>query len=142
MNWFTNNLELYLRLAGLAQLILVLGSFFIPKQLGWNKELSSANQLVRQLFWTYGGYILGSHLFFGLVSAFAAPALLESGPLGLALLSFMGLWWSIRIILQFTCFDRTCIPPNRFNVIAESILVLMFFCLSITYLGALWVHHF
>jgi len=53
-------------------------------------------------------------LFFGLVSTFLATDLLAGSPLAKALLGLMALWWLVRLLLQFTCFDRSCIPaPDR-----------------------------
>lgn len=123
-------------LAGVGQLCLVAGSAFIPKCLNW-KDVSE-NRLMRQLFWTYACYILAMHTFFGVLSTFAPVALTSGDLLGDALLCLMWLWWSVRIVLQFCCFDRSCIPQTRFNGLAEVLLVLLFVYLSTVYGFALW----
>ena len=120
-----------IQLAGLGQLALVLGSVFIPKCLNWHKAIG--NKLSRQLFWTYAGYILGMHLFFGCVSCMAASELLGQTLLANFLTGLMWLWWTVRIVLQFFCFDRSCIPETPFNKVAEALLVILFFYLAIVY---------
>ena len=131
-------LETLVKLAGMGQFCLVAGSVFIPKCLNWKDAIGNANKLTRQLFLTYACYILGMHLFFGLISAFAANELLNGGFLGTALCALMTAWWGLRIVLQFCCFDRTCIPKTKFNCLAEGFLVLLFISLTSIYGMALW----
>ena len=125
-------------LAGVGQLCLVVGSAFIPKCLNWNEAIRSENRLMRQLFWTYACYILAMHTFFGIVSTFGPVALTGGGLLANALLCLMWLWWTVRIVLQFCCFDRSCIPQTRFNSLAEVLLVSLFVYLAAVYGIAFW----
>lgn len=127
-----------LRLAGLAQAALVLGSAFIPFCLNWKKELEETRGLVRQLFWTYAGYILGAHGFFAAVSYFAPDELTAGGILPQMLCGLMAVWWSVRLALQFCYFDRSNIPATAFNKVAEALLVLLFACLSVVYTWAFY----
>jgi hypothetical protein len=131
-------LELLVKLAGVAQLILVVASVFIPRCLKWGEALQTPNTLVKQLFWTYAGYILLCHLFFGLVSVFASGALLEGGVLAGFLAGLMCLWWMVRMVLQFFCFDRSWIPKTAFNGVAEVLLVCMFVFLASVYALVFW----
>ena len=131
-------LETLVKFAGIGQLCLVAGSVFIPKCLNWKEGLGTANKLTRQMFLTYACYILGMHLFFGLISAFATGDLLKGDFLSIALCALMTIWWGTRIILQFCCFDRTCIPQTKFNGIAEGLLVMLFISLTTIYGMALW----
>ena len=64
-------------LAGLAQIAVALGSLLIPRQLGWKEQTAKLDGLTRQVFWTYAGYILGTNVFFGVLSVFAAPWLTD-----------------------------------------------------------------
>jgi len=132
--------KLGLQIAGVAQLLLFIGSFAIPRCLQWSERTASLIPLMRQLFMTYAIYILASHLFFASVSLFLADVLLEGDVLALCLLGFMGLWWTGRIICQFFYFDRSAIPQTPWNKLAETVLVLLFFCLVTVYWGAfVWI---
>lgn len=125
-------------LAGVGQLVLVAGSVFIPRCLNWKTAMGRPNHLVRQLFWTYAGYILGVHLFFGVMSVWAVDALMEGGRLAVGLSFLMMVWWGVRIVLQFFCFDRSCIPRTRFNGVAEGLLVCLFVYLAVVYGILFW----
>ncbi|MFK7912178.1 MAG: hypothetical protein AB8F34_16495 [Akkermansiaceae bacterium] len=125
-------------LAGAGQLILVIASAVIPRCLDWKGPLATLPKLMRQLFWTYAGYILGVHLFFGLVSTFGSHLLLDGTPQAALLSGMMMTWWGVRIGLQFFCFDRKGIPQTRFNILAEVMLVALFLYLTLSYGAALY----
>ena len=125
-------IQIAIILAGLGQLVLVLASAVIPRCLDWKRPLGVLPLLMRQLFWTYAGYILGMHLFFGLISTFASDLLLDGSPQAALLCGLMMVWWGVRIGLQFFCFDRGGIPSTRFNKLAEAMLVALFLYLTVT----------
>jgi hypothetical protein len=122
-----------LKLAGLAQLVLVAGSVAIPKCLDWKGGLAGLKTLLRQMFWTYAVYISVMHLFFGIVSLFAAEELLSGGMITTTLCVLMFVWWFARILIQFFYFDKSEVPETAFNKLAEVALVLLFVYLSGVY---------
>lgn len=134
------NIHLAIFLAGIGQLILVLASAVIPRCLGWKKPIGTLPKLIRQLFWTYAGYILGMHLFFGLMSTFGTGLLLDGTPQAAILCALMMMWWGVRIILQFCCFDRKGIPQTRFNILAEIMLVALFLYLACVYAAGVYLN--
>ena len=134
------SIEAGLVLAGVGQLILVIASAVIPRCLDWKGPLAVLPLLMRQLFWTYAAYILGMHLFFGLISVFGTQLLLDGTPQAAILCGLMMTWWLVRIGLQFFCFDRKGIPQTRFNVLAEALLVSLFLFLTIVYGMALFTN--
>lgn len=129
-----------LLLAGVLQMTLFVMSFIIPRCLDWAKPLAQLPLLLRQVFWTYAGYILVMHLFFGVLSFFGTSLLLDSTPQAAILCGLMATWWLSRITLQFFCFDRKGIPHTRFNVLAEGLLIAMFLFLTIVYGTALYMN--
>jgi hypothetical protein len=128
-----SSIETGVVLAGVGQLILVVASAVIPRCLDWKGPLAVLPLLMRQLFWTYAAYILGMHLFFGLISVFGTHLLLDGSTQAAILCGLMMTWWRVRIGLQFFCFDRKGIPQTRFNILAEVLLVSLFLFLSIIY---------
>ncbi len=130
-------LKLGLYIAGGAQFLLFIGSLAIPHCLKWSEHTAQLIPLMRQMFFTYAVYILGSHLFFAIITFFFADELMKGSPLGNTLLVFMGLWWSGRIVCQFFYFNRDDIPETPFNKVAETLLVTMFFGLVTVYWGTL-----
>ena len=135
-----SSIETGVALAGVGQLILVVASAVIPRCLDWKGPLAVLPLLMRQLFWTYAAYILGMHLFFGLISVFGTHLLLDGSTQAAILCGLMMTWWLVRIGLQFFCFDRKGIPQTRFNILAEVFLVSLFLFLTIIYGMALFTN--
>ena len=120
-------------LAGIGQLSLVIGSLAIPRMLKWSEELSKVSPLIRQIFWTYAGYILCTNLSFGLVSVFASQLLLDGSPLAVAITAFISIYWGARIIIQFTYFDRSQVGTGLIFRLGEMALVSLFVYCTIVY---------
>lgn len=119
--------------AGLAQIALVLGSTAIPKLLNWKEELLKTNLLIRQIFWTYAGYILVINFSFGLLSILGVQELLNRSFLAKAVTLFIALYWITRILIQFFYFDTSSAPKGLIYKVGEITLILLFFFLAIIY---------
>jgi hypothetical protein len=125
-----------LRLAGIAQICLALGSLNIPKALNWNANLAPLQLFYRQLFWTYAGYIFVFNLSFGLLSFFDYRELLGGTTLALLVCGFIALYWITRVSIQFFVFDRTNFPKGLWYTLGEITLVSVFIFLVIVYVIA------
>ena len=128
-------------LAGLGHLALGVGSLLIPRLLDWSAALAQVPVLIRQMFWTYAGYILGINLFFGLVSLLYPEALLSGAPLARALTLLITVYWLTRLIIQFVYFDRSEVPDQLMYRVGEVALNLLFVFFTAVYGWATW-HNF
>jgi NADH dehydrogenase len=63
--------------------------------------------------------------------------LLDGTGLAASVSGFIALYWSARLVLQFTYLDRSDAPQGRWFLAAEAALVSLFVFLSVTYTGAL-----
>jgi hypothetical protein len=126
--------------AGVGQIAVAVGSLAIPRQLGWRRELAGTSPLIRQMFWVYAGYILGTNLAFGLLSALAPDSLLDRSPLAAVVCTFIGLYWFTRVVIQWTYFDLSELPRSRFNTCARFALEAAFVALTLVYAAAAWVN--
>lgn len=129
-------LEIGLQIGGYSLALLCIGSFWIPKILGWKKHLTGLPPLMRELWWTYSCYVWGSHVFFSVLTLGFGDWLLSGTGSALAMSTFMFLWWSVRLYLQFFGFDFGDIPANKFNRMAKHALTLLFIGL-VTLFGGL-----
>jgi hypothetical protein len=120
-------------LAGVGQVVLALASLAIPRVLRFEEETAKLRPLLRQMFWTYAGYILCTNLSFGLLSALAPTWLLDGSPLAAAVTGFIAVYWGARVVLQFAWFDRSDAPPGAHVRLAEAALVLLFVSLTCVY---------
>jgi len=127
------NLQFFVRLAGLAQVCLVLGSLAVPRVLNWQIELGKVQPLIKQMFWTYAAYIVVINLCFGLVSLFAYRDLTNGTTLSALATGFIAFYWISRVLVQFFYFDRSNFPNGKLHKLAEVVLVALFTCLSLVY---------
>jgi len=124
-------------IAGLSQLILVIGSLAIPKVLNWSEDTAKLRPLTRQVFWTYAGYIWATNLSFALISMMSPESLIDGSFLAAAVTAYITLYWAARIAIQFFYFDRSDAPQGIQFQIAEWALVLLFVALTAVYGWAL-----
>lgn len=120
-------------LAGLGQIGLVAGSLVIPKILKWKDELNKVQPLIKQIFWTYAGYILVTNFCFGLISVFATNTLIDKSILATAVTGFIALYWFSRIAIQFFYFDRKNFPDGKILLLGEVLLIALFVFLTLVY---------
>src|SRR4051812_7356488 len=112
--------------AGLAQIVLALGSLVIPKILKWRVELAKISPLIKQMFWTYAAYIFVLNLCFGLLSFFAFYDITNHSRLATIITGFIAVYWLSRLLIQFFYFDRAHFPNGLIHIIAEITLVTLF----------------
>ena len=128
-------LEIGLQIGGWSLVALCIGSFWIPKVLRWREKLTGLTPLMRELWWTYSIYVWSSHVFFAVLAlGFGYWLMGGTGP-ATAMSTFMLLWWSVRVWLQFFGFDFAEIPATPANRIAKGLLTLLFIGLVTLYAG-------
>lgn len=127
-------------MAGIGQVVLVLGSISIPYLLKWEEDVAKLRPLTRQVFWTYAGYIFSTNLSFGILSILGPSWLIDGSPLASAVTIFITLYWAARIIIQFTYFDRTDAPKGLIFSLGEFALVSLFLSLTLIYGYAVFIN--
>ena len=135
------NIQQVLFVAGIAQIVLVIGSLAIPRVLKWRYELVKVSPLIKQMFWTYAAYILVINLCFGLLSTFDFQELTNSSMLAMLITGFIAMYWISRVLVQIFYFDRTNFPSGNWNKFAEVLLVGLFIFLSIVYSWACYINY-
>jgi hypothetical protein len=122
--------------SGIGHFILCAGSLAIPRALSWNTHLNKLQPLLRQMFWTYAGYILVINFSFGIVSVLGTAELVDHSFLAKCITFFIGLYWLSRIIIQFLYFDRSNAPKGPLYSIGEVVLIALFVAFTIVYFVA------
>ena len=135
-------MEIAILIAGIGQLLLVIGSLAIPRVLNWKEETSKLKPLTRQVFWTYAGYIWFTNLSIAIISIVSPASLLDSSTLALAVTLYITIYWTARVLIQFLYFDRTDAPTGKIFVLAEVLLVGLFIGLTIVYGCAVYQNGF
>ena len=93
------SLESFVRLAGVCQLGILIASALVPLRLEWKTALAPLPALHRQMYWTYGGYVAGTILAFGLVAAGLPGELASGSPLARAVCGYLAVFWGARLCL-------------------------------------------
>ena len=96
----TDTLPRLLAAAGFAQLGVLIASALVPFRLRWRTELTSLSRLHRQMYWTYGGYIVLSIVAFALLSIVYASELASGSGLARGVCAYIAVFWGVRVILQ------------------------------------------
>ena len=89
-----------MRLAGAGQLSVLIASSLVPYKLNWKRDLETLPKLHRQMYWTYGGYIVMGIVALGGMSLVCADDLVSGSRLGRAVCVYGALFWGIRLSLQ------------------------------------------
>ena len=119
-------LQIGLMAGGGALVALSIASFWIPKALGWREKLAGLTPLMRELWWTYSVYVWSSHVFFAVLTLAFGDWLMSRTAPAIAMSTFMLLWWSVRLWLQFFGFDLREIEGSLTNRVAKHLLTLLF----------------
>lgn len=119
-------LETGLWIGGGSLVALSIASFWIPKALGWREKLAGLTPLMRELWWTYSIYVWSSHVFFAVLTLGFGDWLMSRTGAATAMSSFMLLWWSVRLWLQFFGFDLSEVEGSAANRVAKHLLTLLF----------------
>lgn len=126
-------MKILLQISGIAHLCLAIGSLLIPKLLHWQNALEKVPNLIRQMFWTYAGYILAINVFFGIISLTIPEELISGSALATAICVLITGYWFTRIVIQFTYFDKSDIPEKWFYKAGELALNLLFIFFTCLY---------
>ena len=86
--------------AGFLQLSVLIASSLVPLRLDWKKSLAGLPRLHRQLYWTYGGYVVLGIVTLGLLCIFNADELAGGSGLARGVCAYAAAFWGIRLSLQ------------------------------------------
>ena len=87
-------------LAGCAQLCVLIASSLVPLRLQWKTSLAGLPRLHRQLYWTYGGYVVMAIIANGLVCVLNADELAAGTLMGRCVCAYLAIFWGVRLSLQ------------------------------------------
>ena len=124
--------EILITLAGAGQLCVLVASALVPARLNWKQDLASLSRLHRQMYWTYGGYVVMAIIAFSVISLLNAGELAEGGLLARSICAYIMVFWGVRLALQ-TVFDAKEHLTTWWLVAGYHTLTLLFLFFTITY---------
>ena len=132
-------LSLALWLAGAGHFCVLIASFQVPHRLRWKEDLAQLTSFNRKLMWVHGGFAVYTIVAFGAMSLLLHEEMLRGDRAALALASFIGLYWLLRIVVDLAYYSHRDWPSGKPFRIGHALLTSLFAFLSSSYLSlALW----
>jgi alginate O-acetyltransferase complex protein AlgI len=132
-------LSIALWLAGLGHFCVLFASMQVPRKLHWKTDLTKLQPFNRKLMWTYGGFTVYTIIAFGVMTLVLHNEILRGDRAATALAIFIGVYWLLRIVVDFTYYSHEDWPKGKQFVIGHTLLTLLFIFLSSTYFTiAIW----
>lgn len=123
----------WLRLAGIGQLGILVASSLVPFKLNFKRDLAVLNVLHRQLYWTYGGYVVMGIIMLGATSVACADELAGGSRLAKFWCGYGAAFWGIRLCLQ-AVFDVKPHLTEWWMPIGYHLLTVLFASFTVLYL--------
>ena len=127
--------SLALWLAGIGHFCVLGASFQVPNRLGWKNDLVKLAPFNRKLMWTYGAFTVLTIVAFGTLTLVLHNELLRGDRAALGLAVFIGVYWTVRLLVDFFYFTDDDWPVGRAFRWGHFLLTSLFAAMAGTYLG-------
>ncbi len=126
-------MELHVKIIGTLLIILALLHFFFPKYFNWKQELSSLSIMNRQMMYVHSLFIAFVIFLMGLLCLTSSNELLST-TLGKRISLGLGIFWTVRLCVQFFGYSSKVWKGKSFETIVH-----VLFSLFWTYLSAVFI---
>jgi hypothetical protein len=128
-------MQLHLKTIGLLLIVLALVHAIFPKYFNWKKELESLSLVNRQMMTIHTFFIALTVFLMGLLCLTSSKELLETN-LGKKILLGLGIFWTIRLFIQFFGYSSALWKGKKLETIIHIIFSLLWLYLSTIFLLA------
>jgi hypothetical protein len=136
--------SLVLWLAGIGHFCVLIASFQVPARLRWKEDLQKLTSFNRKLMWVHGGFAVLTIIAFGTLTLLLHTEMLRGDRAALGLALFIGVYWALRIAVDFFYYEHSDWPSGRGFVLGHILLTSLFAYLAATNLGLViwkvWAH--
>ena len=130
-------LNLALWLAGAGHFCVLGASVQVPARLGWKEDLPKLTSFNRKLMYVYGGFTVLTIAAFGVLTLFLHQEMLRGERAATALATFIAVYWTARIAVDFFYYDNKDWPQGVQFVVGHILLTGLFCALAVTYWAVL-----
>jgi alginate O-acetyltransferase complex protein AlgI len=113
-------------LAGMGHFCVLIASFQVPAKLRWKEDLRKLTSFNRKLMWVHGGFAVLTIIAFGTLTLALHDEMLRGDRAALGLALFIGVYWALRISVDFFYYDHTDWPRGRGFVFGHILLTSLF----------------
>jgi hypothetical protein len=132
--------DMDLWIVGASHFAILFASFQVPYWLSWKKDLAQLMPFNRKLLWVQGGFTVLTIVAFGTLTLVLHEEMLRGDRAALALICFIGIYWSARIVVDAVYFSHGDWPKGRAFIVGHILLTSLFLFLAASYIG-LFVWH-
>jgi hypothetical protein len=126
-------------LAGIGHFCVLIASFQVPAKLGWKEDLQKLTSFNRKLMWVHGGFAVLTIVAFGTLMLTLHSEMLRGDRAAMGIALFIGIYWALRIAVDFTYYEHKDWPSGRNFVFGHIFLTSLFAYLAAANLGlVLW----
>lgn len=131
-------------LAGIGHFFVLIASVQVPARLGWKEDLQKLTSFNRKLMWVHGGFAVLTIIAFGTLTLALHAEILRGDRAALGLALFIGVYWALRIAVDFIYYDHKDWPRGGIFIIGHILLTSLFAYLAAANLGLViwqvWPH--
>jgi alginate O-acetyltransferase complex protein AlgI len=129
-DWY---LHAALWLGSIAHFCILGASFQVPQKLKWREDFASLSRFNRKIFWTYGAFIVGCIIAFGVLTSTLRNELFRGDRAAVGLSLFIGALWTARVLTDLFYFKDEDWPRGWQFEIGHVLLTFTFVCLAVLY---------
>jgi hypothetical protein len=122
-------------LAGVGHFCVLIASFQVPARLRWKEDLEKLTSFNRKLMWVHGGFAVLTIVAFGTLTLGLHAEMLRGDRAALGLALFIGVYWALRIAVDFLYYEHKDWPSGPGFVAGHILLTLLFAYLAAANLG-------
>jgi hypothetical protein len=127
--------DMDLWLAGLGHFVILAASFQVPYRLRWKEDLKQLMPLNRKLLWVQSSFTVITIIAFGILTLNLHSEMLRGDRAALALVAFIGIYWTGRIIVDLFYFSHSDWPPGKQFAVGHALLLALFCFLAASYIA-------
>lgn len=128
-------MEIHLKIIGALLIGLSLGHLFFPRYFNWQSELKSLSLINRQMMYVHTFFIALVVFLMGLLCLTSADDLMNT-TLGRKIVLGLGLFWLIRLFIQFFGYSPQLWRGKKFETVIHILFSLLWTYLSVIFILA------
>jgi hypothetical protein len=126
-------MEIHFKIIGILLIALAFVHIVFPKYFNWDKELKSLSLINRQMMTVHTFFIALTVLLMGLLCLTSSAELIETN-LGKKISLGLGVFWTVRLVIQFFGYSSDLWKGKKFETFMHIIFSLLWTYLSIIFL--------
>ncbi|TJY63996.1 hypothetical protein FAZ19_17230 [Sphingobacterium alkalisoli] len=130
-------MEIHLKIVGVLLIVLASIHLVFPRYFNWAEELKSSSLINRQMMTVHTFFIALTVLLMGLLCLTSSTEIAETD-LGKKIALGLGLFWTVRLIIQFFGYSTALWKGKRFETSMHIVFSVLWTYLSVVF----WITYF